>query len=95
MGLSKERLITLLVVIANGILGATIGNFSDNRFWEATFAVLMSLPGMIIIWKKEALSVTGLTRGLRRDSPPSLLDLIGWFFLLVMPILYVYELSKQ
>ncbi|WP_299470264.1 hypothetical protein [uncultured Gimesia sp.] len=95
MGLSKERLITLLVVIANGILGVTIGNFSDNRLWEATFAVLMSLPGMIIIWKKEALSVTGLTRGLRRDSPPSLLDLIGWFFLLVMPVLYVYELSKH
>ena len=54
----------------------------------------MSLPGMLVIWNKEALSVTGLTRGLRRDSPPSLLDLIGWFFLLVMPILYVYELSK-
>ena len=94
MRLSKERIITLLVVIANGILGATIGNFSDSRLWEATFAVLMSLPGMVVIWNKEALSVTGLTRGLRRDSPPSLLDLIGWFFLLVMPILYVYKLSQ-
>ena len=94
MNLTKERIITLLVVIANGILGATIGKFSDSRLWEATFAVLMSLPGMLVIWNKESLSVTGLTRGLRRDSPPSLLDLIGWFFLLVMPILYVYELSK-
>jgi len=94
MRLSKEKVITLLVVIANGILGAIIGNFSDSRLWEATFAVLMSLPGMVIIWNKESLSVTGLTRGLRRDSPPSLLDLIGWFFLLVMPLLYVYKLSQ-
>ena len=95
MQLSKERIITLLVVIANGILGATIGKFSDSRLWEATFAVLMSLPGLVVIWNKERLSVTGLTRGLRRDSPPSLLDLIGWILLLVMPILYVYQLSRM
>tara|TARA_R110002111_G_scaffold2705_4_gene17927 strand:- start:11499 stop:11780 length:282 start_codon:yes stop_codon:yes gene_type:complete len=93
--MEKEKLIALIVVIANGILGAVVGNFSDSRLTEAGFAVLMSLPGLVIIWNKEALSVIGLIRGLRRDSPPSLLDLVGWFFLLVMPLLYVYELSKH
>ncbi|QDT88767.1 hypothetical protein [Gimesia algae] len=95
MPLTKEKLLAVVVMIVNGILGAVVGDFSDNRLFEAAFATLFSIPGLVIIWKREVLSKTGLTRGILRDSPPVLLDIIGWFFLLVIPILYVYELSKH
>lgn len=94
MRLSKERTVSIVVVIANGVLGVTIGDFFSNPLWDAVFAVVVSLPGLIVIWNKRALASIDLTRGLHRDTPPSLLDLIGWFFLLVMPVLYVFQLSS-
>ncbi len=97
MPITKDRLLALVVTIANGVLGAWLGSFSQSHVQEAGFAILLSLPGLAIIWLREILQDRDLAfpRGLPAESPPVLLAIIGWLFLLVIPMLYVYKLSEH
>lgn len=97
MALSIDRWLALVVTIVNGVLGGWLGSFSQSHIKEAGLAVLLSLPGLAVIWFRESLQDSELAfpRGIRRDSPPVLLALIGWILLLVIPMLYVYRLSDH
>ena len=45
-----------------------------------------------MIWFREGLSVIGFDRGVSRDSPPLLIDAVGWLFLIGLPVIFLYGL---
>jgi hypothetical protein len=87
--LTKERLVALVVVVLNTAAALFYSSLSQNRLLIAGSAVLLSLPGMAMIWFREALSVTGFDRGVMRESPPIFIDVIGWLFLLALPVIFL------
>jgi hypothetical protein len=89
LSLTKERVVALIVVLVNVVAAIVYSRVSQNLGIVAGSAFLLSLPGLAIIWFRDALSVTGFDRGVRRDSPPLLLDMIGWLFLVVLPIIFL------
>jgi hypothetical protein len=87
--LTKERLIALIVVALNVVAAVVYSRVSSNRGFIAGSALVLSIPGLAIIWFREALSVTGFDRGVLRESPPIFLDVIGWLFLIALPIIFL------
>ena len=94
MPITLDRLLALIVAIGNGILGGWLGHFSESLVQGAGLALLLSLPGLAIIWFRESLQDRELAfpRGVRGESPPVLLALVGWVFLLAIPVFYIYRL---
>jgi len=90
--LTKERLVALVVIVAQVALAVAFSHFSATRGTIAGLTVLLSVPGLIMIWFREPLSVIGFDRGVLRDSPPLLIDFFGWLFLIGLPILFLYGL---
>ena len=88
--LSVERLVALAVVAVNVVLAMMFAVVSQNRGTVAGLTVLLSLPGLAMIWFREGLSVTGFDRGVLRQSPPLMIDVIGWVFLVGLPAIYLY-----
>ncbi len=97
MSFTLDRMLALLVMLVNGVLGAVLGHFSESRWREAGLAVLLSLPGLFVIWLRESLQDSELAfpRGVRNASPPGLLAFLGWLWLLGIPILYIYKLNEH
>jgi hypothetical protein len=97
MAFTKDRVLALVVTIANGVLGAWFGHFSGTLGREAGIAVLLSLPGLAIIWFRESLQDKELAfpRGVRNESPPVLLALLGWLFLLAVTVFSLYRLKEH
>jgi len=87
--LTKERLVALVVVLLNTAAAVVYSPVSQNRAIVAGSALLLSIPGLALIWFREALSVTGFDRGVLHDSPPIFIDVIGWLFLLVLPVIFL------
>ncbi len=87
--LTKERLVALIVVVLNVAAAVVYSRVSPNWGIVAGSALLLSFPGLAIIWFREALSVTGFDRGVLRESPPLFLDVIGWLFLIGLPIIFL------
>jgi hypothetical protein len=87
--LTKERLVALIVVVLNVVAALFYSRVSMNWRIVAGSALVLSIPGLAIIWFREALSVTGFDRGVLRESPPLFLDVIGWLFLIVLPIIFL------
>lgn len=96
MIIMKDRLLALLVFLGNGILGAWLGWSSENALQESGFAILLSLPGLLVIWFRGSLQDRELSfpRGVRAASPPGLLALVGWIYLLGIPLFYLYQLNN-
>lgn len=88
--LSAERLIALVVVAINIVLAMLFAVVSKNLAALVAFTLLLSLPGLAMIWFREGLSVTGFDRGVLRQSPPLMVDVIGWLFLIGLPVIYLY-----
>jgi hypothetical protein len=86
--LTKERLVALIVVVLNVVAAVVYSRVSPSRGFIAGSALVLSIPGLAIIWFREALSVTGFDRGVLRESPPVFLDVIGWLFLIALPIIF-------
>ena len=97
MTFTLDRWLALAVTLINGVLGGVLGHFSESRWREAGLAVLLSLPGLAVIWFRDSLQDSELAfpRGVRNASPPGLLAFLGWLWLLAIPILYVYKLSEH
>lgn len=93
---TRQRLLALVVACINGVLGAVLGHFSQQALAEVGFALLLSLPGLVVIWFQETLGGDFLAfpRGIPRESPPVIVAVIGWFYLVVIPMLYIYKLSN-
>lgn len=89
LSLTKERVIALIVVAVNVSAALIYSHVSRNLGIIAGSAFLLSLPGLAIIWFREALSVTGFDRGVLHDSPPLFLDVIGWLFLVALPVIFL------
>jgi len=87
--LTKERVVALVVVVLNVAAALAYSHVSQNLGIVAGSAFLLSLPGLAIIWFRDALSVTGFDRGVMRESPPLFLDVIGWLFLIALPIIFL------
>ena len=87
--LTKERVVALVVVVLNVAAALAYSHVSQNLGIVAGSAFLLSLPGLAIIWFREALSVTGFDRGVLHESPPLFLDVIGWLFLIALPIIFL------
>jgi hypothetical protein len=87
--LTKERVIALVVVALNVAAAILYSRVSQNLGVVAGSALVLSLPGLAIIWFREALSVTGFDRGVLRESPPLFIDIIGWLFLVALPIIFL------
>jgi hypothetical protein len=87
--LTKERIIALIVVVLNVVAAVVYSRVSLSRGFIAGSALVLSIPGLAIIWFREALSVTGFDRGVLRESPPVFLDVIGWLFLIALPIIFL------
>jgi hypothetical protein len=89
LSLTKERLVALVVVVVNIVAAVLYSKVSQKLGIVAGSAFLLSLPGLAIIWFREALSVTAFDRGVGRESPPLFLDVIGWLFLVALPVLFL------
>jgi hypothetical protein len=87
--LTKERVVALIVVVLNVVAALFYSPVSKNLGIIALSAFVLSLPGLAIIWYREALSVTGFDRGVLRESPPLFIDVIGWLFLVALPIIFL------
>ncbi len=90
--LTKERVAALAIVVLNVVLALSFSTVSKNLGTVAGAAFCLSLPGLVIIWYREALSVTGRDRGVFRQSPPKFLDVFGWVFLVGLPLIFLYGL---
>jgi hypothetical protein len=89
LSLTKERLVALVVVIVNVVAAVLYSRVSQKLGIVAGSAFLLSLPGLAIIWFRDALSVTGFDRGVMHESPPLFLGVIGWLFLIALPIIFL------
>jgi hypothetical protein len=92
LALTKERVVALVIVVINVIGAVLFSTVSQNKGLIALSAFGLCLPGLAMIWFREALSVTGFDRGVLRESPPLFIDVIGWLFLVVLPVLFLYKL---
>ncbi len=90
--LSKERIVALVIVVVNVLAAVFFSSVSRNIGIVAAAATGLCLPGLVMIWFREALSVTGFDRGVLRESPPLFIDLIGWLFLFALPMIFLYKL---
>jgi hypothetical protein len=87
--LTTERVVALVIVVLNVVAALVYSHVSKNLGIVAGSAFALSLPGLAIIWFREALSVTGFDRGVLHESPPLFLDVIGWAFLIALPIIFL------
>ena len=92
LALTTERIVALVVVVLNVVAAVCFSTVSTKIGIVAASALGLSLPGLAMIWFREALSVTGFDRGVLRESPPLFIDLIGWLFLIVLPVIFLYKL---
>jgi hypothetical protein len=92
MALTKERIVALVIVVLNIVAALLFATVSPNLGLIAAAAFGLSLPGLTMIWFREALSVTGFDRGVLHDSPPIFIDVIGWLFLVLLPVIFLYRL---
>ncbi len=92
LALTTERVIALVVVVINVVAAALFSSVSSKMGLVMASALGLSLPGLAMIWFRDALSVTGFDRGVLRDSPPLFIDLIGWLFLILLPVIFLYKL---
>jgi hypothetical protein len=90
--LTKERIVALVVVVVKIVAALILSPVSRNLGIVAGSAFLLSLPGLMMIWFREGLSVTAFDRGVAHESPPLLIDVAGWLFLLGLPVLFLYGL---
>jgi hypothetical protein len=90
--LTKERIVALVIVVLNIVAALLFATVSPNLGILAAAAFGLSLPGLAMIWFREALSVTGFDRGVLHDSPPIFIDVIGWLFLVLLPVIFLYRL---
>jgi hypothetical protein len=92
LALTTERVVALVIVVVNVVVAALFSTVSPNVGLVAASALGLCLPGLAMIWFRDALSVTGFDRGVLHDSPPAFIDIIGWLFLLVLPVIFLYKL---
>ena len=92
LALSTERVVALVIVALNVLAAVLFSSVSTHIGIVAVAALVLSLPGLAMIWFREALSVTGFDRGVLRESPPTFIDLIGWLFLIALPVIFLYKL---
>ena len=90
--LTRERIVALVIVVLNVVAAVLFATVSPNPGIVAAAAFGLSLPGLAMIWFREALSVTGFDRGVLHDSPPIFIDVIGWLFLVLLPVIFLYRL---
>jgi len=90
--LTKERIIAVAIAVVQIGVALIFTTLSRNRGIVAGSALLLSLPGLLMIWFREGLSVIGFDRGVLRDSPPLLIDAVGWLFLIGLPVIFLYGL---
>jgi hypothetical protein len=90
--LTKERIIAIAIVVVQVALAVSFSTVSRHWGFLIAAALALSLPGLMMIWFREGLSVTGFDRGVLRDSPPLLIDVLGWLFLIAFPIIFLYGL---
>jgi hypothetical protein len=90
--LTTERIVALVIVALNVLAAAFFSTVSPNPGLVAMAAFGLSIPGLAMIWFRDALSVTGFDRGVLRDSPPIFIDVIGWLFLVILPVIFLYKL---
>jgi hypothetical protein len=89
LSLTTERVVALVVVVVNVIAAIFYSKVSQKLGIVAGSAFLLSLPGLAIIWFRDALSVTAFDRGVMHESPPLFIDVIGWLFLVALPIIFL------
>jgi hypothetical protein len=92
LALTTERIVALVIVALNILAAAFFSTVSPNPGLVAMAAFGLSLPGLAMIWFRDALSVTGFDRGVLRESPPIFIDVIGWLFLVILPVIFLYKL---
>ena len=92
MKMSVDKVLALVVTAANPAIGALY--MSDNPGKAAGIALLLSFPGLVVIWHRQSLGQTTFARGIARRSPPGLVGAIGWLYLLVFPLLFVFQASR-
>jgi hypothetical protein len=92
LALTTERVVALVIVAVHVAAAAFFSTVSRNVGLVAMSAFGLCLPGLAMIWFREALSVTGFDRGVLHDSPPIFIDVIGWLFLVLLPVIFLYKL---
>ena len=92
LALTTERVVALVIVALNVLAAALFSTVSPNVGLIVLAAIGLCLPGLAMIWFREALSVTGFDRGVLRESPPVFIDVIGWLFLILLPVIFLYKL---
>ncbi len=90
--LTVERIVALVVVGVQVVAALSFSTVSRSPGILAASAAGLTLPGLVMIWFREGLSVTGFDRGVLHDSPPLLIDVLGWAFLILLPVIFLYGL---
>lgn len=89
---TKERVVAVIVVALQTIAATLFHKTETGPLAAAGWGVLCTVPGLVIIWFRESLSVTGFDRGVLRESPPLMIDVLGWLFLIGLPVIFMYGL---
>ncbi|HXY36376.1 MAG TPA: hypothetical protein VEI07_19215 [Planctomycetaceae bacterium] len=92
LALTTERIVALVIVAVNVVAAIFFSTVSPNVGLVAAAAFGLCLPGLAMIWFREALSVPSFDRGVPHDSPPIFIDVIGWLFLILLPVIFLYKL---
>ncbi|MCA9023789.1 MAG: hypothetical protein KDA86_01120 [Planctomycetaceae bacterium] len=90
--LTIERIVALGIVLVQVLCASTFSTVSPSLGILAGAAFLLSLPGLLLIWYRGALSSVGFKRGVFHKSPPMFVDVFGWLFLIGLPVIFLYNL---
>jgi hypothetical protein len=91
MTITKDQLAAVVVFILNGVAGAAFGGFAASPLAAGIWVLVLSTPGLFIIWCRDVLAFSGPSTGYMRPSSPGIVAGLGWVYLVAIPLFFVYQ----
>jgi hypothetical protein len=91
MAITKDKILSLVVFAAVGIVVFTVLNATAMPALSVFVTLMFSLFGLMLIWFAEPLAEAAcFSRGVPRPSPSGLIAVFGWIFLIGYPLLLAF-----
>lgn len=91
MTVTVARLLCVAAIIVLAVVGATVQNPFESCTGGGLLAVVIGLPGIVLIWYRAAPAETAaFARGVLRPSHPALVATFGWLYLLGLAVLFLF-----
>lgn len=93
MSVTYDRVAAFCFVLVVGFAVLLMPTFGDARWTMALVAITLSLPGLALICFREELGETpAFSRGAQKTSPPGLIGVFGWLYLVGLPALIIVSM---